>query len=336
MNIKTYTTTNVGKVRKNNEDAYYISTIKLYDNEKKDEIHILIVLDGMGGLEGGELASSLGGKSFLTSVINSLFDSDDISLEKDMDYTKEENETNCFFEIYVESFGHEKNDKIRVKAPVKKDENNIPTGYIKYLSSIYSETGGLNQKNKFYKEKLSPIFDQAIEQSNKVVNKLAKSGRYPPGTTLTAGTFFDNKLLITNIGDSRAYRFKEVTDESSGKTEKVLRRISKDHSFVQELVDNKIITSEQARFHPQKNVITRNIGADKFDTPDHFIYTVTNDDIYLLSSDGLHDLLSDKEIGSIINNHKNDVEKMGKKLVQKALENGGYDNITLIIANTYE
>jgi PPM family protein phosphatase len=335
MKIRTYYTTNVGKVRKNNEDAYYISKITIYEKDRTEDIHILIVLDGMGGLEGGELASSLGGKVFLKHILIQLFDLDKITLDKDNDYTQDSDEIDSFFEVFIESFGHEKNEKIRIKAPIKKDENNKPTGDIKFISNIYSEKEEIDQKNKYYKEKLSPIFNKAIDESNRIVNGIAKSGRFPPGTTLTAGTFFDNKLLITNIGDSRAYQFKEVTDPS-GKTEKVLRRISKDHSFVQELVDKNVITSEQARFHPQKNVIMRNIGVDKFDSPDNFIYNVNPDDIYLLSSDGLHDLLSDKEIGSIINKNKDDIENVGKELVEKALEYGGYDNITIIVANIYE
>lgn len=337
MKLETYANSNVGKHRNNNEDAYLISKISIRDEDLTDEILIAVALDGVGGLEGGELASYTAAKEYLKSLFSSLLGIDNI-FNNEQNEIKKDNIVK--FNVKITLFGIEKNEEYATNGIIEKDEADVPITDLKYISALYFEKMELNKiekLNKFYKEKLSPIINKAMKQSNDAVNNIKKNKENSPGTTFTGAIFFNKKLLITNIGDSRAYRFRENDNNSSKKENEIkLKRISKDHSYVQELVDEKLITPEQARFHPNKNIVTKCIGVGKSDSSDHYIYSVKNNDIYLLSSDGLHDLLSDSEISVVINNNKNNLKEMGDKLVSIALENGGYDNITVVLAKDYE
>lgn len=129
-------------------------------------------------------------------------------------------------------------------------------------------------------------------------------------------------FLIGHIGDSRAYLLRHD----------VLRRVTRDHSWVQEQVDRGLIDPEQARGHPQSNIITRALGTDPTPTPDLYSGTVQAGDVFLLASDGLTDLVDDETIADILVN-AGTAEEAAESLVEAANRGGGSDNITVLIVN---
>jgi protein phosphatase len=138
------------------------------------------------------------------------------------------------------------------------------------------------------------------------------------GTTFVGGVFTDNIGVIANIGDSRAY----LIDEEN------CSAITHDHSIVAALVELGEITAEEARVHPQRNVITRAIGTDDGVEPD--LYPIDlNGKTLLLCSDGLHGYFTEDELGDYIRRYT--PEEACEKLVQEACARGGRDNITAII-----
>lgn len=141
------------------------------------------------------------------------------------------------------------------------------------------------------------------------------------GTTMTSLWFSDESVLMAHIGDSRAYRHRD------GK----LMRASVDHSYVEELVRSGAITPERALTHPQRNVITRCIGPwPKIDT-DIEKFDYKEGDVWLLCTDGLTRYVTDKEIELTLNSENAWNEKVGA-LINAALQRGGADNVTVLIA----
>jgi len=110
-----------------------------------------------------------------------------------------------------------------------------------------------------------------------------------------------------------------------------MKQITEDHSLVEEMVKTGEIKRSEARFHPKKNVITRAVGASLTVVPDYFEVSVKSRDIILLCSDGLSNMLEDEEILAIIRNNEDDLEASGRELVKRANENGGKDNIAIIL-----
>src|SRR2546427_7947604 len=110
------------------------------------------------------------------------------------------------------------------------------------------------------------------------------------GTTVTALVLYDTRFLIGQVGDSRAYLYRDQK----------LMQLTKDHSYVQEQVDAGYLTPEQARSHPYSNVITRCVGANNDVMPDVYLGTVKPRDLYLLASDGLTGMLEDPQLGELL------------------------------------
>ena len=162
----------------------------------------------------------------------------------------------------------------------------------------------------------------ACDKANKAVYIAAKSDEQykKMGTTLVSCMLMDESCMFLNVGDSRGYAY------SSGG----LRRITRDHSAVQEYVDEGIITAEEAKIHPQRNIITRAIGTEAYVEADVFSYDLSQGDIILLCSDGLTEMLDDVEIEKIISNGEN-IAGIGDELIARALENGGVDNVTAVL-----
>ncbi len=138
------------------------------------------------------------------------------------------------------------------------------------------------------------------------------------GTTLDICLIYQNKAFISHIGDSRIYRIRK----------EVIRRITKDHSYVQQLVDEGKITKEESMKHPKKNMLMKALGCTTFVEPDASVHGFIKDDIILMCSDGLTNMVSEQEIKTIIKENPTDATKL---LVQKANDLGGNDNITAII-----
>jgi len=143
------------------------------------------------------------------------------------------------------------------------------------------------------------------------------------GTTVTALVLFETRFLVGQVGDSRAYLYRD------GK----LIQLTKDHSYVQEQVDAGYLTPEQARSHPYSNVITRCVGANSDVMPDIYLGTVKRGDLFLLASDGLTGMLEDSELAETLGGGAKDRMPQDRvdALITEANRHGGLDNITAII-----
>lgn len=170
-------------------------------------------------------------------------------------------------------------------------------------------------------DKADEAIYEAINAANSSINDYSTDNEFfgGMGTTLVAALRVGNVLKIINIGDSRAYKYKK------GKIEQV----SIDHSLVQELIDAKKITRQQGRRHPRRNIITKALG-DDIANPDIFDIPFGASEVILLCSDGLSDMLDDREIAQIIDANEY-IEDMAKELVKKANDAGGFDNITCVL-----
>ena len=241
MKMQVFAKSDIGRERKTNEDFYYVS-------KPEDKIRLLILADGMGGYNAGEVASRMA----------------------------------------VES---------------AKD----------YIHKHFA-------KNKDSKEKLEALLKDAIEYANSVVYKKAQSKENlrGMGTTLDVCLIYNSRIYIGHVGDSRVYRIRK----------EFMRRLTKDHSYVQTLVDDGTITKEEAYSHPKKNMLTKALGCVETVEPDVYTKTFIKDDIILMCSDGLTNMIREEEIFKII---KQDKEKATENLVKQANDNGGLDNITVVI-----
>ena len=162
----------------------------------------------------------------------------------------------------------------------------------------------------------------ALEKANDTVFGLA--GRQPEfrgmGTTLVGAFVQGREASILNVGDSRAYLF-------DGET---LRQVSEDHSYVEEMRRLGRISAEDARTHPQKNLITRAVGVDATVDGDLFEVELRDMDILLLCSDGLTGMVEDEKIAEVLAK-AGTLEDKGRELLTLALEGGGRDNITVAL-----
>lgn len=166
------------------------------------------------------------------------------------------------------------------------------------------------------------IFDEAIEFANRAVyGEAADNEEYEGmGTTFVGAVLYDKTLYVANIGDSRLY---VLSDR--------FRQITEDHSLVEEMVKNGEIRKDEARSHPNKNIITRALGTNKTVVADYFELDLKEDDIVLLCSDGLTNMVEDEEIAHILRQYQGDLAGAGQKLVLRANDYGGKDNIAIVL-----
>ena len=164
----------------------------------------------------------------------------------------------------------------------------------------------------------------AVEAANYNVMKAPRQGigRDGMGTTLTAAMLEGERLLIAQVGDSRAYLLHKGH----------LQQITRDHSLMADLIEAGQITPEEARVHPNRSVITRAIGSDIHMRPDIYELNVDAGDRILLCSDGLSSMISNNAIESIMR-RQSDAQHCADELVTAALENGGADNVTVVVAD---
>ena len=141
------------------------------------------------------------------------------------------------------------------------------------------------------------------------------------GTTLVVALFYDNKVMVAHIGDSRLYRMRG--DEFS--------QVTKDHSLLQEQMDAGILTKEQAKHSANKNLVTRALGIDPAVDAEIHEYDTRPGDIYLLCSDGLSDMVSDEDVGMALKALGANLNLAAQQLVQMANDNGGRDNVSVIL-----
>lgn len=164
----------------------------------------------------------------------------------------------------------------------------------------------------------------AVEAANYNVMKAPRQGigRDGMGTTLTAAMLEGERLLIAQVGDSRAYLLHKGH----------LQQITRDHSLMADLIEAGQITPEEARVHPNRSVITRAIGSDIHMRPDIYELNVDAGDRILLCSDGLSSMISNNAIESIMR-RQSDAQHCADELVTAALENGGADNVTVVVVD---
>ena len=164
------------------------------------------------------------------------------------------------------------------------------------------------------------LIKSAIEYANLVVYE--KSKEVPElenmGTTIDICLILQNKVYIGHVGDSRVYRMRK----------EFFRKLTTDHSYVQKLVSDGTITKEEAYNHPKKNMLIKALGCSSYVEPDVSVKGFLKDDILLMCSDGLTNMLRDEEIVQIINK---DPMTACDRLVDAANEKGGLDNITAVI-----
>jgi len=141
------------------------------------------------------------------------------------------------------------------------------------------------------------------------------------GTTVVVTLFYDNRFTVAHVGDSRLYRLRDNE----------LEQITRDHSLMQELIDRGFYTPEQARNSLNKNLVTRAIGIDEKVQIDIQEDIAMVDDIYLLCSDGVSDMIEDELIKTAMLDNKDDLEKAAEEIIRLANEHGGKDNISALL-----
>jgi protein phosphatase len=172
------------------------------------------------------------------------------------------------------------------------------------------------------------LLRDAIHRANKLIQQTARTQPHCEGmgTTVVAGLFYDDKLTVAHVGDSRLYRLRD------GK----LEQVTKDHSLMQELVARGFYTPAEAQRAAAKNYVTRALGVESNVEVDINEYPVLKDDLYLLCSDGLTDMVEDDDIQLTINTFGANLETLARQLVLLSNDNGGRDNISVVLARVLD
>ena len=193
-----------------------------------------------------------------------------------------------------------------------------------YASKCTVETMVRDIRGCFEKNPIR-ILGKAIMAANDQIRRRAKEDNslYGMGSTVVAATCLGHYLQVANVGDSRLYI---INDE--------IRQITRDHSLVEEMIRMGGLDRASARNHPDKNIITRAIGALDTVEIDFFHEELRPGDIVLMCSDGLTNMLEDEEISKIIREYPS-LEERAEKLVEAANQNGGKDNIAVILINVF-
>ena len=170
------------------------------------------------------------------------------------------------------------------------------------------------------KEEILKLIKDAVEYANMVVYEKSKevTELEGMGTTLEVCIIYNNKAYIGHVGDSRIYRIRKD----------VIRKLTKDHSYVQKLVEDKKITREEAKTHPKKNMLMKALGCTPYVEPDIRARNFEKGDIFIMCSDGLTNMVEESRIYSLV---RQDINSAADKLINEANMAGGIDNITVII-----
>jgi protein phosphatase len=169
------------------------------------------------------------------------------------------------------------------------------------------------------------LLQQQIAAANKGIYEAAQQRAECAGmgTTVVAAVFHGNRVSIAHIGDSRCYRLR------GGRFEQLTR----DHSLLQEQIDSGQITPDQAKYSLNKNLVTRALGIEAIVPADVSEFRVEADDIYLLCSDGLTDMVDTDVVHGIVDEQRDALEAAAVQLIDLANQNGGRDNISVILAH---
>lgn len=191
------------------------------------------------------------------------------------------------------------------------------------IASSYSIKFFCEYINNCYDNEILDIIVSAVKYSNDKVYSMSldNDDYYNMGTTFLAAVINDGKLYIAHVGDCRLYIIRN---------EKIYQ-ITTDHTYVMEMVKAGEITYDEAKIHPKRNIITRALGIEIGITVDGLINDVLEGDIILICSDGLSNMLTDDEILQIANNSETEIAQKSKELINTANNNGGRDNISVIV-----
>ncbi|MBT8422131.1 MAG: Stp1/IreP family PP2C-type Ser/Thr phosphatase [Gammaproteobacteria bacterium] len=172
------------------------------------------------------------------------------------------------------------------------------------------------------------VLRDAIARANKIIHQTAQSQASCEGmgTTIVACLFYDNRLSIAHVGDSRLYRVRDGR----------LEQITMDHSLLQELVDRGFYTREEAERATNRNYVTRALGVEATAQVDLAEIEVLPDDMFLLCSDGLTDMVDDEEIHLTVSTFSASLDIIGQQLIQLSNDHGGKDNVSVILARALE
>lgn len=245
--------TDTGRVREHNEDTIALDA----------DIGLLVLADGMGGYNAGEVASGIAVKTIMNLVRESV----------------------------------ERED----------------------LAATDPATG-LSRR--------SIVLRDAIQRANKIIFQTAKTQPQCEGmgTTVVGALFHDNRVTLAHVGDSRIYRLRADR----------LEQVTLDHSLLQELVDRGFYTPEEAQRAANKNYVTRALGVEPTVDVEITEHDVHKGDHYLLCSDGLSDMVEDADIHLTINTFGDNLGTVAKQLIQLANDNGGRDNVSVVLAEVVE
>jgi PPM family protein phosphatase len=245
--------TDTGKVREHNEDTIAFDA----------DIGLLVLADGMGGYNAGEVASGIAVKTILNLVRESVDRQDLRTLDRD---------------------------------------------------------SGMSRP--------SIILRDAIHRANKIIYQTARTqpNCEGMGTTVVSMLFFDNRASIAHVGDSRLYRLRSDKFE----------QLTMDHSLLQELVDRGFYSAEEAQRAANKNYVTRALGVEPNVEVEVQEVPVQKGDFYALCSDGLSDMVEDDDMHLTLTTFGANLDTVAKQLIQLANDNGGRDNISVVMANVLD
>jgi len=245
--------TDTGKVREHNEDTIACDP----------EIGLLVMADGMGGYNAGEVASGIAVKTIVNLV----------------------------------------------KEAIEREDLENP-----------DSATGLSRS--------TIILRDAIHRANKIIFQTAKTQPQCEGmgTTVVSALFFDNKISIAHVGDSRLYRLRDNKFE----------QITLDHSLLQELVDRGFYSPAEAQRAANKNYVTRALGVEPNVEVEIQEQPVAKGDVYVLCSDGLSDMVENDDIHLTINTFGANLDTVAKQLIQLANDNGGRDNVSVVMAQVMD
>lgn len=240
--------TNSGMVRAHNEDSVATDAA----------CGLVVLADGMGGYNAGEVASGIAVEVMLTEIAQPL----------------------------------------KKASPVARDE----------------ESG---------EELAVALLGRGIRKANDSIFQAASGHTQYAGmgTTIVSAIFYDNRVAVGHVGDSRLYRLRGES----------MKLITRDHSLLQEQIDCGMISVENARHSQNKNLVTRAVGIDAEVIPEIHLYDVEVGDVYLLCSDGLNDMVEDEDIQSVLYAMQGNLALAAEQLIQTANDNGGRDNVSVIL-----
>lgn len=199
----------------------------------------------------------------------------------------------------------------------------MATAFIKSELSRWLTEAGSGVKAKEVRRAMEICVDNA---NRSIFNSANSNANYAGmGTTLVVGVFRDDKLVLGHIGDSRCYRLRAG----------LLEQVTKDHSLLQEQMDAGLITPEQAATSSIKNLVTRALGVDESVLLEVNEHQVQVGDLYLMCSDGLSDMIDDDAIAKIVTSELA-LDQKATQLIDQANENGGRDNISVLLVEVHE